>query len=75
MTDVSSVGSSSCISSKFLISLNPSSLPLYTSVAIKAILLLKASRHYFVVVEIHAIALLTIGGVEPLYSGAHIIIP
>ena len=44
-------------------------------VAINAILLLKASRQYFVVVEIPAIALFTIGGVEPLYSGAQIMIP
>ena len=38
VTELSSVGSSSCISSKFLMSLNPSSLPLYISVAINAIL-------------------------------------
>ena len=44
-------------------------------VEINAILSLKASRQYFVVVEIHAIALFTIGGVDPLYSGAQIIIP
>ena len=44
-------------------------------VQINAILLLKPSLQLSVVTDIHAIALTIIGGIEPLYSGAQIIIP
>ena len=44
-------------------------------VQINAILLLKPSLQLSVVTDIQAIAFTTIGGIEPLYSGAQKIIP